>query len=104
MLNRKHFETSGYLKNMPQLAGTIHSFEGDQKAHQALIQELDEGKDYAHRQKMTDVVLTPAGCYPLYPTLQGRPACRRQADGRVLLLFPPRALGGPGAHADVPHA
>ena len=83
VLNRKHFETSGYLKNMPQLAGTIHSFEGDQKAHMALIQELEEGKDYTHRQKMTDVVLTPAGCYPLYPTLKGD----QPAEGRLMDVF-----------------
>jgi seryl-tRNA synthetase len=71
VLNRKHFETSGYLKNMPQLAGTIHSFEGDQKAHVALIQALDSGSDWSAQQHMTDVVLTPAGCYPVYPSLKG---------------------------------
>lgn len=71
VLNRKHFETSGYLKNMPQLAGTIHSFEGDQKAHVALIQALETGSDWSAQQQMTDVVLTPAGCYPVYPSLKG---------------------------------
>jgi len=71
VLNRKHFETSGYLKNMPQLAGTIHSFEGDQKAHVALIQALESGSDWSAQQHMTDVVLTPAGCYPVYPSLKG---------------------------------
>ncbi len=83
VLNRKHFQTSGYLKNMPQLAGTIHSFEGDQKAHIALIQALDDGKDWAEHQKMTDVVLTPAGCYPLYPTLRGN----QPAEGRLMDVF-----------------
>lgn len=71
VLSRAHFQTSGYMKNMPQLAGTIHAFEGDQKAHVALIGELDSGADWSHRQKMTDLVMTPAGCYPLYPTLSG---------------------------------
>jgi seryl-tRNA synthetase len=83
LLNRKHFEKSGYLKNMPQLAGTIHSFEGDQKAHVALIQTLESGEDYSAFQKMNDVVLTPAGCYPLYPTLKGDHA----ADGRLMDVF-----------------
>ena len=71
VLNRKHFERSGYLKNMPQLGGSVHSFVGDQKDHLALIQELEQGADWSHHQQMTDVVLTPAGCYPLYPTLRG---------------------------------
>ena len=81
VLNRKHFERSGYLKNMPQLGGTVHSFEGDQKAHLELIQELESGAEWSHHQKMTDVVLTPAGCYPLYPTLKGdHPASGHLAD------------------------
>lgn len=71
VLPRKHFEASGYMKNMPQLAGTIHAFDGDPKAHVALIGELESGADWSHRQKMTDLVMTPAGCYPLYPTLAG---------------------------------
>jgi len=83
LLNRKMFEKSGYLKNMPQLAGTIHSFEGDQKAHVALIHDLEAGEDYSKFQKMTDVVLTPAGCYPLYPTLAGNHA----KQGRIMDVF-----------------
>ncbi len=83
LLARKHFEKSGYLKNMPQLAGTIHSFIGDQKAHNELIGELGDGRDWSHHQKMTDVVLTPAGCYPLYPTLAGN----QPADGRLMDVF-----------------
>jgi seryl-tRNA synthetase len=83
VLNRKHFEVSGYLKNMPQLAGTIHSFEGGQKEHVALIQALEAGGDWSGQQRMTDVVLTPAGCYPLYPTLKGE----QPADGRLFDVF-----------------
>jgi len=83
VLNRQHFERSGYLKNMPQLAGSIHSFMGDQKEHLQLIQELEEGADWAHHQKMTDLVLTPAGCYPLYPTLAGD----LPSEGRLMDVF-----------------
>ena len=53
---------------------------------------------------MTDVVLTPAACYPVYPTLPGTlPERGRLVDVQNRVL-PPRALGRPGAHADVPHA
>lgn len=83
VLNRKHFELSGYLKNMPQLAGTIHSFEGGQKEHVALIQALEAGGDWSAQQRMTDVVLTPAGCYPLYPTLKGE----QPSEGRLFDVF-----------------
>jgi seryl-tRNA synthetase len=83
VLNRKHFEKSGYMKNMPQLAGTIHSFDGDPKAHLSLIHGLENGEDYSEHQKMTDVVLTPAGCYPLYPTLRGD----HSAAGKCMDVF-----------------
>ncbi len=66
-MSRAHFEQSGYLKNFPGLAGTIHSFMGDDRAHRDLVAHLEAKEDWASNQKMTDVVLTPAACYPLYP-------------------------------------
>ena len=30
---------------------------------------MDEGGDWTKDQKATDIVLTPAACYPLYPTI-----------------------------------
>jgi seryl-tRNA synthetase len=83
LLNRKHFEASGYLKNMPQLAGTIHSFEGGQQEHVALIQALERGADWGAQQRMTELVLTPAACYPLYPTLAGE----QPREGRLVDVF-----------------
>jgi seryl-tRNA synthetase len=83
VLNRSHFEKSGYLKNMPQLAGTIHSFMGEAPDHVKLIGEIERGDDWSHHQKMTDVVLTPAGCYPVYPTLRGKLA----PEGRLVDVF-----------------
>jgi seryl-tRNA synthetase len=83
LLNRKHFEASGYLKNMPQLAGTIHSFKGGQQEHVALIQALERGADWGAQQRMTELVLTPAACYPLYPTLAGE----QPREGRLVDVF-----------------
>ena len=71
-MNRKLFEKSGYLKSFPQLAGTIHSFAGNDKDHANLLDRLDAGEDWSEKQEMTDVVLTPAACYPLYPTVARR--------------------------------
>jgi seryl-tRNA synthetase len=83
LLNRKHFEASGFLRNMPQLAGTIHSFEGGQQEHVALIQALERGADWGAQQRMTELVLTPAACYPLYPTLAGE----QPREGRLVDVF-----------------
>jgi seryl-tRNA synthetase len=71
LLNRAVFEKSGYMKNMPQLAGIIHSFSGEQADHLKLIQDVEQGRGYAQHLRPTDVVLTPAACYPLYPTQAG---------------------------------
>jgi seryl-tRNA synthetase len=71
ILSRKNFEKSGYLKSFPQLAGSVFAFQGKDADHQALLGALAEGNDWTAYQKATDVVLTPAGCYPVYPTFAG---------------------------------
>jgi seryl-tRNA synthetase len=72
VMNRRHFEQSGYLKNFPHLAGTIHSFCGDEREHQALRRKLDNGEDWTEGQKAIDIVVTPAACYSLYPMVAQR--------------------------------
>jgi seryl-tRNA synthetase len=69
---RANMERSGYLKSFPQLAGSIHSFVGGEADHCRLIEALTEGRDWSEFQSPTDVVLTPAACYPLYPTVAAK--------------------------------
>jgi seryl-tRNA synthetase len=71
-MNRALFEKSGYLKSFPQLAGTIHAFQGSDRDHATLLERLEKGEDWTAEQKITDVVLAPAACYPLYPTVAKR--------------------------------
>jgi seryl-tRNA synthetase len=66
-MNRALFERSGYLKGFPQLAGTVHAFMGGEAEHRQLLENLESGAEWTDGQKATDVVLTPAACYPLYP-------------------------------------
>ncbi len=61
----------GYMENFPQLCGSIHSFTGGDKEHLALQQTVKGGGDWSPHLTQTDVTLTPASCYPLYPTLAG---------------------------------
>ena len=72
LMARSHFETSGYMKGFPQLAGTVHCFCGSEADHRALLRCLGEGEDWTGPQVATDVVLTPACCYPVYPVLARR--------------------------------
>ncbi len=71
-MNRAYFEASGYMKSFPQLAGTVHSFCGNDHDHMSLLQCMEEGGDWTKEQKATDITLTPAACYPLYPTVAKR--------------------------------
>jgi seryl-tRNA synthetase len=68
-MNRALFEKSGYLKSFPNLAGTVHSFNGNDRGHAELLAKLESGEDWANGQPATDVVLAPAACYPLYPVV-----------------------------------
>ena len=83
-MNRALFEKSGYLKSFPQLAGTVHSFAGSDRDHAALLDHLARGEDWSEKQEMTDIALTPAACYPLYPTVARRGPL--PADGLVFDL------------------
>ncbi|MCB1506051.1 MAG: amino acid--[acyl-carrier-protein] ligase [Hyphomicrobiaceae bacterium] len=71
-MNRAHFEASGYLKSFPHLAGTVHCFCGDEAAHGSLLADLEKGRDWTGGQKASDIVITPAACYPLYPIVAKR--------------------------------
>ena len=71
ILDRAVFEKSEYLDSFPHLAGTVFSFTGDDKQHRELMARVHEGKPWADLESMTSVVLTPAACYPVYPTFTG---------------------------------
>ncbi len=70
-LDRKVFQKSEFLDSFPQLAGTVFSFFGNEKQHAELRTRVGSGEPWADLQGMTDVVLTPAACYPVYPSFTG---------------------------------
>lgn len=72
VMARGHFETSGYMKGFPQLAGSVHCFCGSEADHRILLACIAEDRDWTGQQQATDVILTPACCYPLYPLLARR--------------------------------
>jgi seryl-tRNA synthetase len=71
---RSDLVRSGYLKSFPQLLGTIHCFCGSDAQHRAMLRCVDEGKEWAVQQEATDLLMTPAACYPLYPIVAARGA------------------------------
>lgn len=73
-MSGQHFLKSEYLRSFPQLAGTVHSFMGDEHDYVALLAALDAGEDWTPAYRATQVVMTPAACYPVYPALARRGA------------------------------
>jgi seryl-tRNA synthetase len=72
VLPRRELERIDYLASFPHLAGTIFSFEGSEL--QAVEQHANACRhdDWSEFQEMTELVLTPAACYPVYPVIAAR--------------------------------
>jgi seryl-tRNA synthetase len=73
ILPRRHFEASGYLKSFPHLAGTIFAFDSTEAAAAEQEERAARHEDWGEFQSMTDLVLLPAACYPIYPAVAARP-------------------------------
>jgi seryl-tRNA synthetase len=72
VMSRRILETSGYLKSFPHLLGCVSSLQGDEAGIRALVQGRTPGRDWVDALAATDLVLTPAACYPLYPIVAAR--------------------------------
>jgi seryl-tRNA synthetase len=70
VIARTVVERAGYVRSFPHLLGTVHSFRGSRRDWQPLANLIGNG-DWYRDQAVTDVVLLPAACYPVYPLLAG---------------------------------
>jgi len=70
-LPRRLLERTGYLDFFPHLVGTVFSFGGSEEEARELGRRAREGESWSALQAQTDLALTPAACYPVYPTLSG---------------------------------
>ncbi len=71
VLPKKTLEETGYLNSFPHLGASVFGFEGSEKdaVHLASV-ACDHGRWPSQAQ--TDLVLTPAACYPVYPAIAKR--------------------------------
>jgi seryl-tRNA synthetase len=72
ILPRRDLETVGYLKSFPHLAGSIFAFAGTEAQAGEQYEHACRHEDWSEFQSMTDLVLTPAACYPVYPAVAAR--------------------------------
>src|SRR5580700_5522009 len=72
VMNRRVVEKSGYLHSFPHLLGCVCGLHGDEAEIHAAVGRYNAGKEWVDAVKATDLVLTPAACYPLYPMAAAR--------------------------------
>jgi len=65
------FEQNGYLESFPDQMGSVSTVRGDERTHAELLRRVEEHEDRAPLLTTTDMVLCPAVCHPLYPTVPG---------------------------------
>jgi seryl-tRNA synthetase len=72
VMARRDLETVGYLKSFPHLAGSVFAFAGSEQEAAEQHERASRHEDWSEFQDMTDLVLTPAACYPVYPAIAAR--------------------------------
>ena len=71
IMNRKHYLKTTHIETFPDLMGSVHSFMGNERDHVQLLQKRADDQDWTIDLAPTNVMMTPAACYPLYPTATG---------------------------------
>jgi seryl-tRNA synthetase len=72
LLPRHQLESVGYLKSFPHLSGAVFAFAGTEAQAAEQSERASQHDDWSEFQSMTDLVLTPAACYPVYPAVAAR--------------------------------
>ncbi len=71
VLSREHYLKTSHLENFPDLMGSVHSFMGRDREHVAMLGRREAGEDWTQSLAPSELMLSPACCYPLYPTVTG---------------------------------
>jgi seryl-tRNA synthetase len=79
VMNRRQVEKAGYLHGFPHLLGCVCGLAGDEAEIHAAVARFSAGQDWTDALTATDLVLTPAACYPLYALAAARGAVPARA-------------------------
>jgi seryl-tRNA synthetase len=72
LVPRRQLEANGYFASFPHLAGTVYAFEGSEEEAALQAQRAACHQDGGEFQQMTELALSPAACYPVYPAIAAR--------------------------------
>jgi len=70
--SRALIEKSGYLKSFPHLLGCVCALGGGDKRIAGSVARFEAGETWTDGLEASDLVLTPAACYPIYPMAAAR--------------------------------
>jgi seryl-tRNA synthetase len=81
VMSRAQLEKSGYLKSFPNLLGCVCALHGSEAEIREAADSHESGGDWTSSLAPSDLVLSPAACYPVYPLAAQRG--RLPADGWI---------------------
>jgi seryl-tRNA synthetase len=67
VMSRSQLEKSGYLKSFPNLLGCVCALHGSEAEIREAADSHGSGGDWTRSLAPSDLVLSPAACYPVYP-------------------------------------
>jgi seryl-tRNA synthetase len=71
-MSRRDLEKSGYLNSFPNLLGCVSALHGGDEEIRAAVQRHESGGSWTTSLSATELVLSPAACYPVYPLAASR--------------------------------
>jgi len=71
IFSRANYEKVGHIHNFPDLMGSLHTFTGSDGEHRDMLGRFERGEDWSRDLSASQAMMTPAICYPLYPTATG---------------------------------
>ena len=71
IFSRANYEKIDHINNFPDLMGSLHTFTGGEREHRDMLGRFERKEDWSRDLSASQVMMTPAICYPLYPTATG---------------------------------
>ena len=72
VMSRHQLEKSGYLKSFPNLLGCVCALHGSESFIRTAADRIAQDGGWTAALSASDLVLSPAACYPVYPIVAGR--------------------------------
>lgn len=72
VMSRRDLQKAGYLKSFPHLLGCVCCLTGSETEIRTAVDSIGPDDDLGSSLSGTDLVLTPAACYPVYPIAAAR--------------------------------